>query len=674
MTSSTSQSKKYVSNEPYPVDYHVADISGYRNINFQKLNYPFDHYDEILGINSKGVVVYANHSRTQTATGYETRMIVVDGTTVINEAIQGDNFVYSSFMVDDNILKASSGVFDISLPNIPLLVDVHGISSDNIVFGTTAMYVGGRPVLRTDMSNASNPVSMPTTMLDDNFDREHVGTNGEYIFALNKSSILKVHTFNNPTPAPDTLVPTGIPDTDVPATNVPTDIPSTNAPDTDVPATDAPSTKAPETDVPVTNVPTTDIPSTTAPDTDAPATNSPATKVPATGVPATSAPATDAPTTDTPPTKGPETFAPPLLSEEKKSAKEATSGGVAVGSLVVQSASSGLGLGIAPVHMARNNIIGSLLQCDDGIEELDFTQHPLRFSIGDDEYAQIRGSVLGNVSIFVVFGIGCVVAAKRGIWFPIGVWMVLLQFLWGSIVQGAFSLLFYSSDEGIGIGVPVLAVVFILSSLTLIAFASFTARRCAKMERVTPAPTGLRRFFYPRKEWVDAGWRASFFDGYKQNHCMYCFVQMLSMMTLSILSAWVPASPLQCSSRAGIICCMPIFWLALILKDRPYLRMIENAFEFVVTGFEIMMLVTNFVFLLNEESTDLVANIGFALNIIITARFVFDLLLMLFDKCTKQKETFTDTEPIDDFPDIEKDVSPRVVYQLIPFDGCSYHL
>ena len=272
-----------------------------------------------------------------------------------------------------------------------------------------------------------------------------------------------------------------------------------------------------------------------------------------------------------------------------------TSGGIAVVS-AVGGVTGASGLSKGGARVARNMVYLSMMDCPrSGVEEVGFVLSPTRLSLGSGDLRELRGAIVGNLALLalVVALLVGIAALQRGRFLvslagmPLAVPMLLLELLWMPVVQGGFALVMYSESEAAG-GAAVLtcAVLFLVGTgrLTRKAKAQCTfvhnKRKKGLVWFVTAAGSWESTDGLSRPS-VDV--LASVFDGFYPAHCLYFVVQLVSMTALAGLAAWNPKTIVYCSLRAGMLTVLPIGWAAVLLKDLPYLRPIENAVEILIT-------------------------------------------------------------------------------------------
>ena len=478
------------------------------------------------------------------------------------------------------------------------------------------------------------------------------------------------------------------PATDPPATDPPaTDPPATDPPDTDPPATDPPATDAPKTEAPETALPSTLTPGNThppptpAPDTAIPETLPPQTPAPDTAVPstltpghtrppATPAPKTAAPTTapTTTPlqTAPPDTPAPtlttltpqPLLSQPDDGSAvleeytewttTATATGVTGGALATTVVTGGAftmtSHGLSRV--ARAQMYLRMLECPrDTATPMPFVLSPSQLRIGRDTLREERGAAIGNTVIITmlilttclgalvhssVYGTSGVLASLREM--PVPVVCLVLELLWTPIMQGATALVLHGSHADLGVGMGIL-----LLSAGVIAWLLWLANRARKtyVTAAVPATRWLDRYVAARWEWREQtpthALRASacVFDGYRFEHSEYFAIQLIFTGSIGVLFGWNPQTLVNCAGRAGLITCMPLIWTAIVLKDKPFSRWVENWVEVLLGLLEFAFAVVAFLGVSqeNEALMDAGENIGEWVGNAAVLKFLLDIWL-----------------------------------------------
>eukprot|EP01064_Diplonema_japonicum_P011174 TRINITY_DN18446_c0_g1_i1.p1 TRINITY_DN18446_c0_g1~~TRINITY_DN18446_c0_g1_i1.p1 ORF type:complete len:908 (+),score=163.09 TRINITY_DN18446_c0_g1_i1:757-3480(+) len=441
------------------------------------------------------------------------------------------------------------------------------------------------------------------------------------------------------TNAPLTATPTSAPATNAPLTATPTSAPVTNAPLTDAPATNAPATIAPDTNVPATDVPATDIPATASPPTDAPATTAPATDAPQTAAPGTLSPLTPWPVTLVPATKSPPVSAtqgstPSVVSSESKDAASTTAvvtTGVSVTSMAVSSSVMSKGSSRA----SKAIMYLKMLDCPrEGVEEMDILLSPTRLKVGSDDLRELRGAAVGNLSLLlalflVLAGLVVYKRPRGGVeTVPMNMLFMMIEFLWLPTMQSGFALLFYGSKEDIVGG----AVVAAAGCVFLVYVGRMAKRASRKMMMEEKPQTGWRWLLLPTAEWCggdeDVWYVASIFDGFQQAHCNYFIVQLCMLTLVSCLSAWNPEGTVDCASRVGVLTGVPLFWTAVLIKDWPFLRHIENIMEVLVSLVEFAFAALAY-YGLSRNSTatlEIAGNLALVLVYLVTLKFLVDLI------------------------------------------------
>ena len=272
-----------------------------------------------------------------------------------------------------------------------------------------------------------------------------------------------------------------------------------------------------------------------------------------------------------------------------------TSGGIAVVS-AVGGVTGASGLSKGGARVARNMVYLSMMDCPrSGVEEVGFVLSPTRLSFGGGDLREVRGAVVGNLALLaLVVALLVGVAALQGGRFltslagmPLALPVFLLELLWMPVVQGGFAFVMYSESEAAG-GAAVLACAFLFlvgtGLLTRKAKAQCTfvrnKRKKGLVWLVTAGGTWESTDGLSRPS-VDV--LASVFDGFYPAHCLYFVVQLVLMTGLAGLAAWNPETIAYCRMRAGMLTVLPVGWAAVLLKDLPYLRPIENAVEILIT-------------------------------------------------------------------------------------------
>ena len=470
---------------------------------------------------------------------------------------------------------------------------------------------------------------------------------------------------------PNTMAPVAMtvaPDTDPPATDPPaTDAPKTEAPETALPSTLTPgNTHPPPTPAPDTAIPDTLPPQTPAPDTAVPSTLTPGhTRPPATPAPKTAAPTT-APTTTPLQTAPPDTPAPtlttltpqPLLSQPDDGSTvleeytewttTATASGVTGGALATTVVTGGsftmTSHGLSRV--ARAQMYLRMLECPrNTATPMPFVLSPSQLRIGRDTLREERGAAVGNTVIITmlilttclgslvhssVYGTPGVLASLRAM--PVPVVCLVLELLWTPIMQGATALVLHGSHADLGVGIGIL-----LLSAGVIAWLLWLANRARKtyITAAVPPTRWLDRYVAARWEWREQtpthALRASacVFDGYRFEHSEYFAIQLIFTGSIGVLFGWNPQTLVNCAGRAGLITCMPLIWTAIVLKDKPFSRWVENWVEVLLGLLEFAFAVVAFLGVSqeNEALVDAGENLGEWVGNAAVLKFLLDIWL-----------------------------------------------
>ena len=323
-------------------------------------------------------------------------------------------------------------------------------------------------------------------------------------------------------------------------------------------------------------------------------------------------------------------------------------GGTTSGTIVVVSAVGGAtgasGLGKGGARMARNMVYLSMMDCPrSGVEEVGFVLSPTRLSFGGDDLREVRGAVVGNLALLalvvaLVVGVaalrgGCFLVSLAGM--PLALPVFLLEMLWMPVMQGGFAFLMYSESEAAG-GAAVLTCAL----LFLVGTGLLTRKAKAQCTFVhNKREKGLVWFVTAAGSWESTdGPRpsvdvlASVFDGFHPAHCLYFVVQLVSMTGLAALAAWNPKTITYCGVRAGMLTILPIVWAAVLLKDLPYLRPIENAVEILITLCEFVfgVLATLAVGDQDQSLYDAAAVLGVVMTYIMMVKTAIDLCTLVY--------------------------------------------
>ena len=323
-------------------------------------------------------------------------------------------------------------------------------------------------------------------------------------------------------------------------------------------------------------------------------------------------------------------------------------GGTTSGTIVVVSAVGGAtgasGLGKGGARMARNMVYLSMMDCPrSGVEEVGFVLSPTRLSFGGDDLREVRGAVVGNLALLalvvaLVVGVaalrgGCFLVSLAGM--PLALPVFLLEMLWMPVMQGGFAFLMYSESEAAG-GAAVLTCAL----LFLVGTGLLTRKAKAQCTFVhNKREKGLVWFVTAAGSWESTdGPRpsvdvlASVFDGFHPAHCLYFVVQLVSMTGLAALAAWNPKTITYCGVRAGMLTILPIVWAAVLLKDLPYLRPIENAVEILITLCEFVfgVLATLAVGDQDQSLYDAAAVLGVVMTYIMMVKAAIDLCTLVY--------------------------------------------
>ena len=492
---------------------------------------------------------------------------------------------------------------------------------------------------------------------------------GRFIASASWDKSVRVWNTIQMTDAPDTDPPaTDPPATDPPATDPPaTDAPKTEAPETALPSTLTPgNTQPPPTPAPDTAIPETLPPQTPAPDTAVPSTLTPGhTRPPATPAPKTAAPTT-APTTTPLQTAPPDTPAPtlttltpqPLLSQPDDGSAvleeytewttTATASGVTGGALATTVVTGGsftmTSHGLSRV--ARAQMYLRMLECPrDTATPMPFVLSPSQLRIGRDTLREERGAAVGNTVIITmlilttclgalvhssVYGTPGVLASLREM--PVPVVCLVLELLWTPIMQGATALVLHGSHADLGVGMGIL-----LLSAGVIAWLLWLANRARKtyITAAVPPTRWLDRYVAARWEWREQtpthALRASacVFDGYRFEHSEYFAIQLIFTGSIGVLFGWNPQTLVNCAGRAGLITCMPLIWTAIVLKDKPFSRWVENWVEVLLGLLEFAFAVVAFLGVSqeNEALMDVGENLGEWVGNAAVLKFLLDIWL-----------------------------------------------
>ena len=418
-----------------------------------------------------------------------------------------------------------------------------------------------------------------------------------------------------PTPAPATPFPnTTAPDTDAPMTSAPltkapaTDAPQTSAPDTDVPATMQPTTETPkETDVP--NVPTTaPTPQPTLAESQVP-----------TAVPWLGAAEADKEVVS--------------LSREEAVATAATAtsasmaGGAVASSVVAGGAAALPSSGLSRVSRAM--VYLQMLDCPrQGMKEVPLIMSPSQLRLGRDVMREERGAAVGNM--FVVLSLGLLLAAGAAVhervtrngsfitslnMMPMPVFFLVLEMLWTPTMQSTTALLLHG-DTAVDMAIASVVTGSCVGVLLWIWWLTWRAKQRLATVSVKPKRF-LDKFVGARQKWVvrstgrhlevgaqDTGMLVCarcVFDGYCCAHCEYLAVQLIFTGAVGALSGWNPGDIVTCSGRAGLLTCMPLIWAAVLLKDKPFTRSVENWAEVLLSLLEFVFAVVGFLGVTQER-------------------------------------------------------------------------
>ena len=489
-----------------------------------------------------------------------------------------------------------------------------------------------------------------------------------------------------PTPSPPTpSPPTPAPPTPSPPTpSPPTPAPPTPSPPTPSPPTPAPLTQAPPTPSPPTLSPPTPSPPTPSPPTQPPSTSAPLTLPPPTPAPLTAAPLTPAPDTAVPgtavpllaapePTPGPP--APGIVLErvETTTATTAASGATVVLATAVATSGAAVFTSSGMSRVARAQVYLEMLECPRlGIDRMPIVMNPTRLVIGTDDIREARGAAIGNIVVIIslILLTLCGAAAHHYVkatsslqvslcTMPVPLVALILEVLWTPLLQGGTeTLIHYEDKSDFAIGIAVM--VFCAAVVAWLLRTTWTAKRVCTTDSVAPR----RRLDYIcGARWV---WRvrsdddnnnsndddddtphrpthrsaesieyaACVFDGYRRVHCEYFIVQLIFTGTIGVLSGWNPSKLVTCSGRAGLLTCLPLIWAAILLKDKPFSRRIENWAEMALSLLEFAFAVVAFLGV-SQERDDLLevgARLGEGVGYAGVAKFCLDVFLYLRER------------------------------------------
>ena len=320
-----------------------------------------------------------------------------------------------------------------------------------------------------------------------------------------------------------------------------------------------------------------------------------------------------------------------------------TSGGSAAASGIggVMGAS---GLGKGGARLARTMVYLSMMECPrTGVEKVGFVLSPTRLSLGGGDLRELRGAVVGNLALLalvvaLLVGVAVLLSGRFLVTLarmPLSLPVFLLELLWLPVVQGGFAFVMYSESEAAG-GAALLtcAMLFLVGTGLLTRKAKAQCTFVGHQEK-----KGLVWFVTAAGSWKStdgprpgADVLASVFHGFHPAHCWYFVVQLVSMTGLAALAAWNPKTILFCSMRAGALILLPVVWAAVLLKDLPYLRPIENAVEIVITLCEFVfgILVTLAVGQQNQSLHDAAARLGVVMTYIMLVKVAVDLCTLVY--------------------------------------------
>ena len=211
---------------------------------------------------------------------------------------------------------------------------------------------------------------------------------------------------------------------------------------------------------------------------------------------------------------------------------------------------------------------------------------------------------------------------------PVPVVCLVLELLWTPIMQGATALVLHGSHADLGVGMGIL-----LLSAGVIAWLLWLANRARKtyVTAAVPPTRWLDRYVAARWEWREQtpthALRASacVFDGYRFEHSEYFAIQLIFTGSIGVLFGWNPQTLVNCAGRAGLITCMPLIWTAIVLKDKPFSRWVEN-------WVEVLLGLLEFAFALgvsqeNEALVDVGENLGEWVGNAAVLKFLLDIWL-----------------------------------------------
>ena len=297
---------------------------------------------------------------------------------------------------------------------------------------------------------------------------------------------------------------------------------------------------------------------------------------------------------------------------------------------------------------ARSLIYLSMLDCPSSeVDEMPFILSPTQLSLGDNHLRELRGAAVGNTVLLAAAAALLLTAAaalRRGrpyhealATLPIPVWFLFLELLWTPLGQATSALVLHGNGEGdlaLGLLTGAACVAFIIWLLvqTHRAKQMYTTVEVAKLGGCADAVLS------PKYEWREAkgnavrvAWLSCVFDGFRREHCGFAVVQLICTGTIGVLAGWNPTEAVACAGRAGIITTMPLFWSAILLKDRPFLRHIENIAELLLSLLEFAFAATTFagMSLSDQDLVDRSATLATWVGYAAVGKFLMDILLFI---------------------------------------------
>ena len=519
-----------------------------------------------------------------------------------------------------------------------------------------------------------------------------------------------VPTPSPPTPRPATAVPTAVPTTSVPTaiptTSVPTAVPTTSVP-TAIPTTSVP-TAVPTTSVP-TAIPTTSVPTaipTTSVPTAVPTTSVP-TAIPTTAVatlptllPATSQPLTQQPipkltmtpvvVTVTNQIKSPTSSGLFAVEETKRETIQVTNN---VATVVSFLSISGTGAGSSSrLHVLSS--FGCVVEDIDLEEEqkLDFEFHPtgLSLTFGDSTRGYINGALIMNpllmtaaaaLLIMVAGTIRCFTGLSWERCFGSlrtpGVLYIPFLFLLQGTSLVASRALFYPKGS-ISSGILGGIILMICLSSPMLLYLKVLRRISAKSVQMPDprlvASSGVQlegtkaivyRFVFGSSVWISRERDSKFvekygnvFESYKSGKTWFTIYEPLTILALSLLSAWQPgADEVFCDVRNALICLLFFIFMATVLFVRPYSAPLDNLLSSAVAIFVFLAVLFMTVRLWSHQSENgTLAKVSawflLASAIIVLIKCVWDAATYFCDVCllarrqVARKELFKNSQNI----------------------------